>query len=221
MSSRPFCVLAAVLFAVPALAGEVRGVIRFKGSPPSLPPLKVTKDTAHCGDSVPDESVVVADGRLRNVVVSVDAKPVPRPAPGTVVLDQHGCRYIPHVQVAPAGSSLEIRNGDPMLHNIHGRMGQQTVFNVAMPLQGMRVPRPLAKEGVVHVQCDVHAWMDGWVVVTDQPSAVNGADGAYVITGVPAGTWTVTAWHERYGKRALKVTVPASGEATADFTFGP
>lgn len=203
-----------------ASAGEVKGTIRFLGPPPALPPLRVTKDVAHCGETVPDGSAEVSEGRLGNVVVTVDAKRPAKPLPGTLTLDQRGCRYHPRVQVAPVGSTLDIRNGDPVLHNIHGRVGELTVFNVAMPLQGMRVPRPLAKEGLVHVKCDVHAFMEGWVVVTDSPAAVSGEDGTYAVKDVPPGTHAVTAWHERYGKRSVRVRVPASGVATADFTFG-
>jgi len=218
-SKLPYLVLAA-LISTPALAGDVKGTIHFKGAPPALAPLKVTKDANTCGQTVPNESVQVSNGRLENVVVTVDVAGAAKPQPQKVVLDQQGCRYHPHVQVAPVGSTLEIHNGDPMLHNIHGRLGQMTVFNLAMPVKGMQIPKQLAKEGLVHVQCDVHSWMEGWVVVTDQPAAVGGKDGTYVVKGVPPGAHTVTAWHEKYGKQTQQVTVPASGEATVDFTFG-
>ncbi len=210
----------AVALAVPALAGDVRGTIHFKGAPPTLPPLKVTKDMNHCGQTVPNESVEVKNGLLANVVVTVEGAGAGKPAAQKLTLDQHGCQYHPHVQVAPLGSTLEIVNSDPMLHNIHGRLGQMTVFNLAMPVKGMQIPKQLAKEGVVHVQCDVHSWREGWVVVTDHPSTVGAADGTYVIKGLPAGTYPVTAWHEKYGKQTQQVTVPASGEVKADFTFG-
>lgn len=220
MRSKLPCLVLALLVSTPALAGDVKGTIHFKGTPPALPPLRVTKDMNHCGQTVPNELVEVSNGRLENVVISVEVPGTAKPAPQKLTLDQHGCQYHPHVQVAPVGSTLEIVNSDPMLHNIHGRLGQMTVFNLAMPVKGMQIPKQLSKNGVVHVKCDVHSWMEGWVVVTDHPSTVDGKDGTYVVKGLPAGTYPVTAWHEKYGTKTQQVTVPASGEVTADFTFG-
>jgi protocatechuate 3,4-dioxygenase beta subunit len=57
-----------------------------------------------------------------------------------------------------------------------------------------------------------------WVV--DAPAAVTGEDGAYAITGIPPGTYEVTAWHEKLGESKGTATVPATGAATLDFTFG-
>ncbi len=156
---------------------------------------------------------------LKNVIITVEGTGTAKPAPRTVVIDQHNCRYHPHVQAAPAGSTVNILNSDPLLHNIHGYLGQQTLFNVAMPLKGQKVPRPLPRSGVVRIKCDIHNWMNGWLVVSDFPYAVNGADGAYTLKGLPAGTYTVKAWHEKLGEKTAQVTVPASGDATADFTF--
>ncbi|HYE65408.1 MAG TPA: carboxypeptidase-like regulatory domain-containing protein, partial [Pyrinomonadaceae bacterium] len=49
--------------------------------------------------------------------------------------------------------------------------------------------------------------------------AVTGEDGSYEIKGLPAGTYTVAAWHEKFGEKTMQVTVPAKGSASADFTF--
>ena len=210
--------LALVLSPTTTPAGELRGVVRFQGAPPALPPLETTKERAICGDSVPDEAVQVAGGMLRNVVVLV--KGAPAPAPGKGVLDQRTCRYVPHVQALPVGSTLEVVNGDPTLHNVHGYLGQATAFNLAMPSKDSRLARQLKKPGLVVVKCDVHDWMSAYVWVVDAPAGVTGADGAYAIAGLPAGTYEVTAWHEKLGERTGKATVPATGTATLDFTFG-
>jgi plastocyanin len=216
---KPLAVGASLLAAAPAFAGEVRGTVSFTGAVPKLAPLPVTKDQGTCGSSVPDESVVVAAGKLKNVVLTVKGPAAP-PEHATVVLDQHKCHYVPHVQVAPVGSTLDIVNSDPVLHNIHGFLGQATAFNIAMPMKNQRIPRKLDKPGVVRVKCDVHAWMHAWVVVADGPAAVSGDDGKFDIKNVPPGTYTVTAWHEKLGEKTAQVTVPASGEARVDFTFG-
>ena len=201
-----------------AWAGGVSGTVRFAGPPPPTAPIPVSKDKAVCGTSVPDESFVAKDGRLAHVVVVLKGAPALPPA--TAVLDQRGCRFTPHVQAVPLGSTLDIQNGDPLLHNIHGWLGRMTRFNVPMPTQGMHAPAKLDRPGVVAVRCDVHGWMSAWIVVVEGPAAVSGEDGAFSIRGVPAGSYTATAWHERLGERTAQVTVPAEGEVALDFTFG-
>ena len=216
--------LAALLALAPAeraRAGDVVGEVLFKGTPPTLAPLKVNKDDKVCGATVEDQTVVVENGHLQNVVITVKGTGAAAPAPtaAKVELDQKLCHYVPHVQAVAVGSTLEIVNSDPMLHNIHGRVGTATAFNLAMPVKGMRVPRVLAKPDLIHVQCDVHNFMNGWVVVTDAPFAVVDQTGRFAIKGLPAGNYTVTAWHEKYGEKTAQVTVPASGEAKADFSY--
>lgn len=210
-------VLVAVLLTERAGAGEVKGAVRYAGAPPHLQPFKATRDMQVCGHEVPDESVEVSNGDLRNVVVRV--KGAPKPAPTKISIDQEHCQYIPHVQTAPAGSTIDIINGDPMLHNIHGRMGSQTLFNLAMPLKGQKIAKPLPKAGLVDIKCDVHSWMQGYVWVTDDPAAVTDQQGAFTIKDVPAGSYTVMAWHEKLGDKSQQVTVPATGEVTVEFTY--
>jgi plastocyanin len=201
-----------------APAGEVRGVVRFQGTPPALAPLETTKERALCGDSVPDETVQVANGKLRNAVLVV--KGAPSPAPVKASLDQRTCRYAPHVQAIPAGSTLEVVNDDPTLHNVHGYLGQATAFNLAMPSKDQRVARQMKKPGLVVVRCDVHAWMSAFVWVVDSPAAVSGEDGSFAIQNVPPGAYELTAWHETLGEKKATVTVPASGTVSVEFVYG-
>jgi hypothetical protein len=181
--NRPALLLAAALALVPIAspAGDLRGVVRFQGTPPVLAPLETTKERGLCGDSVPDETLQVANGKLRNVVVVV--------------------------------------NGDPTLHNVHGYLGQATAFNLAMPSKDQRVARQMKKPGLVVVRCDVHAWMSAFIWVVDAPAAVSGEDGSFAIGNVPAGTYEVTAWHEKLGEKKGTVTIPPSGAATVEFTY--
>lgn len=206
---------------VPAVASatDVAGVVRYRGAPVAAARLAVTKDRPVCGEGAADESLLVSEGGLANVVVRL-LVPGASAAPRTVALDQRGCRFLPHVLAAPAGSTVELLNGDPILHGVHGWRGVSTAFDVPMALQGQRRTAALSRPGVIQVGCDVHGWMSAWIVVVDGPwFAVSDARGRFTVAGVPAGTYPVVAWHERLGERTASVTVPASGTAALELVY--
>jgi hypothetical protein len=77
-------------------------------------------------------------------------------------------------------------------------------------------------EVMVPFKCDVHPWMSSWAGVVAHPFfAVSGADGSFEIQGLPAGTYTLEAWHETLGTQTQKVTVDAKKGATTAFAFKP
>jgi plastocyanin len=194
-------------------AGSITGKVLLAGKAPPAATLNMRADP-FCAKQPPvkdDEIAVGADQGLKNVVVRI-AKGVanPPPAPSSpAVVDQNGCRYLPRVLVVQAGQTLEIRNSDSTLHNIHTYKGTATLFNLAH-IQGAP---PFKKKfptvgDVVKFKCDVHPWMTGWVLVTDNPyHAVSGADGSFTIADVPAGQYTVEIWHEKLGSQTRDVTV--------------
>jgi plastocyanin len=218
---RPCLLLCSLLVTgVPAArAAEVAGQVKFAGAAPAAPPRATDKDQGTCGPAQPDESLLVSGGGVEGVVIRIEV-PGQKAAPRALTLDQRGCRYRPHVQVAPTGSTLTLQNGDPILHNVHGWLGVATAFNVPMPTRDGAVARTLSRPGVVRVGCDVHAWMAAYVVVTDTPyAAVTGPGGAFAIPGVPEGSWQAVAWHERLGERRAIVTVPAAGAARLELSY--
>ena len=114
-------------------------------------------------------------------------KPWPEMLTKVPMLDQEGCKFQPHVQVARQGS-LDIVNSDPVLHNTHGYYGKRTAFNVALPEKDQKVTKVLKQPGTVRVDCDAHGWMLGWVHVVDNPYFFQtGEDGTFSIADVPAG----------------------------------
>jgi hypothetical protein len=77
-------------------------------------------------------------------------------------LDQRQCRYLPHVQALTVGTPLSLMNNDAILHNVHANDESMTVFNVAMPIKGQKLPMPMRKPGLMKLQCDAgHVWMNG------------------------------------------------------------
>jgi len=211
MSRVPLLALVA-LVAGPALAtGSISGRISYSGPRPEQRKLDRASH-AYCAKSDAfDESVLLApDGKgLRNVVVRLKNGPPAPPPAEPVVIDQSACAYSPRVRGAVAGQKIEVRNSDLTLHNVHGMQGKKTVFNLGQPAKARPIVRRIpAGADVVKLKCDVHAWMVSYVVVSRSPFfASSGEDGRFEIKGVPAGSYTIEAWHEKLGTRAAEVTV--------------
>lgn len=202
--------------AAPAARAVIQGMVAFTGAAPVLPPKK-TEGDPHCAlqhpQGAPDESVIVnANGTLKNVLVYVKSGlPDPRsPVPTTAVkLDQVNCLYTPRVLGVRAGQDLEIHNSDDTFHNVHASANLNSGFNFAQPRKGDRATRRFSRpEIMVRLKCDVHPWMAAYVGVFDHPFfAVTGGDGTFSIGGLPAGKYTLEAWHETYGVKALDVAL--------------
>ena len=182
-------------------AGSIEGTVKTTKPAAPLAPHAVVKDGSVCGKEAPNEAVVVdKKGGLQNVVVFVkDAKFAGTLAPvEAAALDQRQCRYFPHVQALTVGTPLSLMNNDAILHNVHANDTGMTVFNVAMPIKGQKLPIPMRKPGLMKLQCDAgHTWMNGWIYVFDHPYfAVTDETGAFTIKDVPPGEYTVELWHE-------------------------
>ena len=170
-----------------------------------------------------EEVVASTGGTLQNVFVHVKAGangPFPAPA-APVTLNQQGCWYQPHVFGIQVDQPLEIVNEDATLHNINAKPAVNQPFNVAQPVKGMKTTKKFAKpETMVTFKCNVHPWMRAYAGVVDHPFfSVSGADGSFAITGLPAGTYVLEAWHEKYGTQSRTVSVADGDTTSADFTF--
>lgn len=234
MSIRCLVVILGLLVAWPISAGEINGTVRFTDTPPRLPIVSMDADpqcVAMYDAPVVARTLVLGDGgsgapTMANVFVQVVASAALRSsAPAApaeaVVVDQVGCLYEPRVVGVRAGQPLLFKNTDGIFHNVHLQPEQNSEQNLAMPPFLKEQETVLTKpELYVPVSCDVHPWMQAFVAVMDHPYfAVTGTDGAFSIGGLPAGSYTLRAWHERLGEREQQVKVPADGEVVADFSF--
>lgn len=208
----------------------ITGRIRFTGTAPRNRPIDMSEEAAckakYTTNPPAEETVVTGPANaLANVFVYIrEGLPASAkyPAPATpVVLDQDGCRYKPHVLGIMVGQGLEIRNSDPVLHNIKAVAKKNRPFNVSQPTAGMKTTRTFsAPEVMVNLECNVHGWMKAFVGVRPDPFyAVTGPDGSFTIQGLPPGTYTIEAWHERFGAQTATVTVTGTESKTANFTF--
>ena len=223
--------LVTVLFwpGVAVAAATITGTITFTGKPPALKPLAMDADPA-CAKKhtkpVPAEMLVLGSANtMANVIVWV-SKGLPAgkkfPVPSTpVVLDQRGCVYTPHAMGIMVGQAYRILNSDGILHNIHTLPKVNPSFNRAMPATSKEASTTFAKpEPIFQIKCDVHPWMSAYIGVFEHPFfAATSTDGKFTIAGLDAGTYEITAWHERLGTQTASITVGASDTKTQDFKF--
>jgi plastocyanin len=184
--------LAALWVAAPGFAGTVNGRVEVKEKG---------------GRAATDLSDVVlwVDG--------VKAKPsVGRQAPRVVM---KGKAFTPHVVVVPVGGTVEFPNEDPIFHNVFSVSGDNR-FDLDLYKRPKSGSWTFQHPGIARVYCNIHPQMSAVIVVRDNPYYVKASeDGSFAIEGVPAGRYTLRAWHERGGEGALEVSVPAEGAVGA------
>ena len=208
-------------------SGTIEGHVKLTGTPPPNAVIKMGADPnclkINAGKRVLQQTVVTAaDGRLMNVFVNVKGSfPQAAASTASAIIDQQGCVYHPRVQGVRVGQTLEVKNSDATLHNIHSMSTRGSDFNVGQPLAGMVYKYQLKTEEVMlHVKCDVHSWMTGYIGVVSHPYfAVTDATGTFTIPNVPAGRQTVQVWHEQYGALTQFVDVKAGGTTTVEFAY--
>jgi len=207
----------------------VKGVVKWDGKPPLRRTLDMGADKycAKCqdGSKKSKTTIVGPDGGLKDVFVHVKSglKGWTFPAPtGDVILDQHECTYTPHMIGIRTGQTLRIRNSDPILHNVHAVnvKTKRDAFNIGQPKEGTEDTKSFRKPGFLSVKCDVHGWMSASICVVNHPFfRITGEDGAFALDKLPPGTYTIEAWHAKWGSQTQDVTVKEGETSTVSFTF--
>ncbi len=212
--------------------GTITGKVSFEGTKPKLARIMMDQDPVcvakHKGPVFAEDGEVNSNGTLPNVFVYVKegADKYNWPAPSDpVVLDQDGCMYKPHVLGIMVGQTLKVVSSDATTHNIHPMPKDNREWNESQPPGAAPIEKTFARpEVVIPVKCNQHPWMRAYIGVTRSPLfAVTGSDGTFTIKGVPPGDYTIEAWTAVGGREGqsqdVKVTVPAKGQAEANFTF--
>ena len=210
----------------PAGFGSINGSVAFAGKAPEAKDLPRKADPVCAAKPMKDNEVIVnGNGTLKDVLVRI--------APGavkgkfstpeqTVDVKQQDCMYVPRVQGAVAGQTVTVQNDDKTMHNVHTYKGQETILNQGQPAGSPPIKKDnvATEAAVLKFKCDVHPWMTGFVVVTDHPFfQTTGADGSFKLDKVPAGKYTIEAWHSRYGLKTASVTVEPNKTADLKFSY--
>ena len=217
--------------------GSVTGKVTFEGDLPAdaVEKIKITKNNDVCGDG--DREVVwvdVQDGALRGSFVFIEkikeGKAWEKPQFGEYLVNQEGCRFHPWAQVVRPGPFI-IRNSDAgVLHNINaremigvkkGRVVKKTLFNFGQPETGDITDKiQPRRSSFIGINCEAHNFMFGYMLAPTHPYAVVvGDDGSFSIDNLPAGDYTLVAWHPRYGLQETDISVAANGSTEANFAF--
>ena len=211
-----------------AAGAVVTGKVTFAGAKPATFPIRMDAEPVCArihGGPVASQDVTLNDnGTLRYVLIYVkdglggkSYKPIqPR-----VILDQHGCLYDPHVLGIVAGQELDITNTDDTTHNIHPLPKVNREWNES---QAKGDPKKKvftqAEMPPIPIKCNIHPWMRSYLAVFKHPFfAVTSKDGTFEIKGLPPGSYTIEAWHEKLGTQEMKVNVSAKESKAVDFSF--
>ena len=170
--------------------------------------------------------VVANDHGLGDVYVRISSGlrqrewPVPEEP---YVIQQQGCIYTPYIGAARAGQKIQILNLDPALHNVHptptvagNPESNRAQLPNGKPLE-MVFPHP---EMFLRFKCDVHPWMFSYVSLEDHPFfAVTDETGHFRISGLPAGRYTIEAYHRKAGKLAQPIEIKGNEAIPVQFVF--
>jgi hypothetical protein len=212
----------------PSTAASVTGTVRFEGKVP--PAKRISMDAEEACQKlhktpVTEQYVLVGkDKGLANAFVYIktglEGKTF-EPPKDAVVLEQHGCQFIPRVVALRTRQTIRIKNSDPVSHNIHPMPQNNRDWNQQQAPDAEDLQRRFGyPEVMIPVKCNIHAWMKTYIGVLDHPYfAVTGNDGTFSFEGLPPGDYTIAAWHEIFGETTQKVSLGAKQTGTAAFTF--
>jgi len=207
-------------------SGSITGSVTFTGKAPEAKELPRKADPVCAAKPMKDNEVIVnSNATLKDVLVRIAPGAVKGKfaAPDqTVMVKQEDCMYVPRVQGAVAGQLVQVENTDKTMHNVHTYRGQETILNQGQPAGSPPIKKDnIATEAaVLKFKCDVHPWMTGFLIVTDHPFfQTTGTDGSFKLDKVPAGKYTIEAWHSRYGLKTTTVTVEPNKAAEVKLSY--
>ncbi len=207
-----------------ATAATISGTVNFSGGPPKVIKIDMSNDPGCTGENQ-SEQVVTDDGHLGNVLVYVKDGLTGRsfdPPKQIVSVKQEGCRYVPHVAAAMVGQQVDFVDEDHTLHNIHPSPKNNPEWNQSQSPDSAPIDKSFHNpEIMMPIKCNQHPWMKMYLSVLGNPYfAVTGKDGRFDLTGLPPGTYTIAAVHEKFGEQDQTITVgPKQARTGVNFSY--
>lgn len=205
-------------------AETLKGNIRYVGAPIEKKKTAVTIDQYICGkEKEPEDLVLSSNNGIRNAVVSLQ-----NVSPGAkrdwnfppAKMDQKQCSFTPRVVIVPVGGTVEFLNSDRLLHNVRSAGKENPPFNRAQP-HARSISFTFKQPELLRVDCDLHSWMRGWVVIAEHPFyAVTNEQGEFTLENVPRGKYTLQVWQESLGNVTQEVVVGDKGITTVSVAMG-
>jgi hypothetical protein len=211
-------------------AGSITGVVKFEGTPPVFRPIDMSAEAA-CVQAnptpvTPPVVVLGEHGALANVVVYVKSGlagfhfDTPK---DPAVLDQKGCMYEPRVLALMTNQPFEVKNTDPTTHNVHPIPRDNHPWNHSIGAgEDPYVTTFSHAELAIPVVCNIHPWMRAYLFVFAHPYFdVTTKSGTFELQNLPPGSYTIEAWHERFGTQDVSVSIRPKQSKSISFTFKP
>lgn len=158
------------------------------------------------GASAADLRIALLDAEtgmpLEDAVVEVllpEALQAAHTTVGEYSVDQIDKEFVANVTVVPRGSGVRFPNSDDILHHVYS-FSPAKVFELPLYGNGQNIDyqQMFDVAGVVEIGCNIHDWMLGYIYVAQSSLAVKtDAQGQALISGIPAGSYSVRLWHAR------------------------
>ena len=142
--------------------------------------------------------------------------PVQKNERSEVIMDQLALTFSPARLLIRVGMTVNFQNSEIIAHNVHvtSMAGDSTMFDEDT-LLGQNVSFVFDEEGGYDVTCNVHPGMTAFIFVTAAPYAVLADQrGAFELSDVPAGEYTLRVWSVDTETRSEQTIVKAEGEGT-------
>lgn len=115
--------------------------------------------------------------------------------PATVDVDQVNKEFVPRVSAVVVGTPIRFPNYDQIRHHVYSFSPAKS-FEIPLYKGVPADPIVFDKPGVVTLGCNIHDWMQGWVLVSETPHlATSDASGRAELAGLPAGDVRLRIWH--------------------------